>query len=289
MTNANLSHRRQFLKALSMFGALAASGSLFAKSSGRLHVGCQANGYPLSPGDFNGLLDALRNMKSLGYTGFECNVRFVQGQFHRAAQARQEIEQTGVEFIGAHTNMSQATSDGFSEVAKGVHALGAKFMVMSGEGLARDGKFAKPELVHKAAKLTEQSKVCRDAGLRLAYHNHNPEFANHNAEIEALAQETDPDLVHFLIDGGHAYLGGGDPVAFLRAHSKRVCGFHIKTFKGTAQVPLGQGDFDFAELAATIRKTHWNGWLITEEGGSKLGNTAALGPDREYIRRVFGS
>jgi len=32
------------------------------------------------------------------------------------------------------------------------------------------------------------------------------------------------------------------------------------------------------------------GWLITEEGGGpKPGNTTALGPDRAYIRKVFGT
>jgi sugar phosphate isomerase/epimerase len=287
MTRTNLPPRRQFLKILSMLGLLAATGNVFAKRSSGLHVGCQANGFPLSPEDFSGLLNALRSMKGLGYAGFECNVRFVQDQFRRAEQARLEIEQTGVEFLGAHTNVEQAASGDFAELVKGVRAMGAKFMVMSAKGLAADGRFGRPELLRKAAELTELGKVCRDAGLLLAYHNHNPEFANHGAEIEALAQETDPELVHFLIDAGHAYLGGGDPVAFLRVHGQRVRGFHVKTFKGSEQVPLGQGDFDFGELAAAIRKTHWAGWLITEEGGSRLGNTAALGPDRQYIRRVF--
>ena len=75
--------------------------------------------------------------------------------------------------------------------------------------------------------------------------------------------------------------------AAIRLHSYVSMVSGVKTFKGSEQVPLGQGDFDFGELAAAIRKTHWTGWLITEEGGSRLGNTAALGPDRQYIRRVF--
>src|SRR5687767_5689885 len=36
-------------------------------------VGCQANGFPIKPGDFPALLAALKKMKELGYTGFECN------------------------------------------------------------------------------------------------------------------------------------------------------------------------------------------------------------------------
>jgi sugar phosphate isomerase/epimerase len=126
--------------------------------------------------------------------------------------------------------------------------------------------------------------------LLLAYHNHNPEFARHNAEIDALAAATDRQRVSFLMDAGHAKLGGGDPAAFMRKYSDRILGCHLKTYKELVQVPLGQGDWDFVDLAAAIKATNWSGWLITEEGGGpKLGNTAALAPDREYIRKIFGA
>lgn len=163
---------------------------------------------------------------------------------------------------------------------------------MSAAGLSPNGKFEPEALKAKATRLEALAKTCRDNGLRLAYHNHNPEFANHNAEIEALANAASPELVDFLIDAGHAYLGGGNPAEFLEHHPSRIIGFHVKTFSGpneSGQVPLGQGDFDFQDLARSIQKTSWEGWLIDEEGGGPTpGNTAALGPDREYIRRVFG-
>lgn len=275
-------NRRQLL--LLMAGPLARS----QKSAPR--VGCQTNGYPLKAGDFPALLRALDNLKSLGYTGFECNVRFVEGQFGRTAEARREIEKTGVEFIGGHYSMKQAQAATFPQVASNVAALGARAIVMSGSGLSPQGKFEKDAALKKAAEIDALAKVCRAQGLRLAYHNHNPEFANHNAEIEALAAATHPDLVDFLMDAGHGYLGGGNPAEFMTRHSRRILGCHVKTFKGKQeQVPLGQGDFGFEALADAIRKTGWSGWLITEEGGgAKGGNTGALGPDREYIRRIFG-
>jgi inosose dehydratase len=275
-------NRRQLL--LLMAGPLARA----QKSAPR--VGCQTNGYPLKAGDFPALLRALDNMKSLGYAGFECNVRFVEGQFGRTAEARREIEKTGVEFIGGHYSMKQAQADTFARVASNVAALGARAIVMSGSGLSPEGKFEKDAALKKAAAIDALAKVCRAEGLHLAYHNHNPEFANHNAEIEALAAATNPDLVDFLMDAGHGYLGGGNPAEFMTRHTRRILGCHVKTFKGKQeQVPLGQGDFGFEALADAIRKTGWSGWLITEEGGGvKGGNTAALGPDREYIRRIFG-
>jgi inosose dehydratase len=240
-------------------------------------------------------------MKKLGYVGFECNIRFVQDQFGRAAEARREIEKTGVQFIAAHTSMQQSKSETFGKACTGVVALGAERIVMSGTGLAvqvtldaapdgKDGKFEPDALRQKCAALDALGKTCQQHGIRMAYHNHNPEFANNNAEIEGLATGTNPELVDFLMDAGHGYLGGGNPADFMSKHSDRIYGCHIKTFRGKdQQVPLGQGDFDFQALAASIKQTKWTGWLITEEGGSpRYMGTAAVGPDRTYIRKVFG-
>ncbi len=260
--------------------------------SRRIRVGCQANGFPYKQGDFEGLLKALEEMKRLGYEGFECNYRFLEGQFGRIAEARARMERPGVKFIGAHASMEQMRGEAGERIAAGVAGLGGECIVMSGRGLSPTGHFEQAALLEKAKTLEGLARMLQKHKLRLAYHNHNPEFANHNAEMNGLAEKTSPELVSFFMDAGHGYLGGGDPAAFLSAHHKRIYGIHLKTFKGketSGQVPLGQGDFDFQELAAAVKKTGWSGWLVVEEGGGpKGGNTAALGPDREYIRRTFG-
>lgn len=284
--------RRQFVGGLPLwltaFATLPGS-RLFAAASSRPRVGCQANGFPLKPGDFPGLLAALRKMKQLGYDGFECNIRFVESQFDRTADARRQIEDTGVAFIGTHTSMQLAKPNVFPRWVEKVAALGGAHIVMSGTGLAADGNFAPAALQQKATALNALGRTCSDGGLRLAYHNHNPEFARHNAEIEALAAATEPEHVSFLMDAGHAHLGGGDPAAFMQKFSRRIVGCHLKTYKELVQVPLGHGDWEFNDLAAAIAAQNWSGWLITEEGGGpKPGNTTALAPDREYIRKTFG-
>lgn len=276
--------RRTFLAASSAALAWARSGSI--------QVGCQTNGFPLKAGDFPALLQALESLKKLGYTGFECNFRFLESEFGRAAAAREQIGKTGVKLIGAHASMDQISGAKGAAILAGVAAFGADCIVLSGKGLSPEGKFERTALLAKAKELERLGGILQQKGLKLAYHNHNPEFANNNAEINGLAENTNPALVHFLMDAGHGYLGGGNPAAFLSAHSKRIYGIHLKTFKGkevSGQMPLGQGDFDFQALAAAVKKTGWSGWIIDEEGGGpRGGNTAALGPDRQHIRKLFG-
>ncbi len=281
--------RRRFLGAVTILSAAPA----LAKDSG-LRIGCQANGFPPKQGDYPGLLTVLPQMKELGYTGFECNTRFVEAQFDRAAEARRELAKDGLVFIGAHYSMQQVKPDTFSKVAAGVAALGAQAIVMSGKALSTDGNFSSDDAKKKAADMNALGRICREHGIRMAYHNHNNEFKNGNAEVNALADATDSKLVDFLMDAGHGYLGGGNPAEFMRNHAKRIYGCHVKTFRGpeasAKQVPLGKGDFGFEALAAAIKNTGWSGCLIDEEGGGpKGGDTAAVGPDREYFRRIFGA
>jgi sugar phosphate isomerase/epimerase len=255
-----------------------------------IKAGCQANAWPLKQGDFDQLIRVVETIKTLGYSGFECNIRFVRDQFDQPAGARRRLQATGVQFIGTHTNMQEAAHEGFAKLAAGARALGAEFIVMSGAGLSPNGQFSPESLSAKVAQLENAAKTCLQCGIQLAYHNHTAEFANKNAEIEALADHTDPKLVSFLMDAGHGYQGGGDPAAFMLRDSQRIVGCHVKTFREkTRQVPLGQGDFGFEPLAAAIKKTNWAGWLIDEEGGGPAGgNASAVGPDRKYIRDVFG-
>jgi len=261
----------------------------FAESS-RPKVGCQVNGFAARTGDFSELLTVLPKIKSLGYTGFECNNHFVLSELDHPADARRRIQASGLEFIGMHTSMAEAEKNDLGKLVRGGAALGCHYIVMSASGLSSTGTFTPDALKEKVTTLERYGRLCKEGGMALAYHNHMPEFANSNAEIQALADHTDPQLVSFLIDAGHAYQGGGNPAEFMRRNSRRIVGCHIKTFKNkTQQVPLGQGDFGFEDLAAAIREKNWSGWLIDEEGGTPQGSdTAAVGPDREYIRRIFG-
>src|SRR5579863_8382270 len=135
--------------------------------------------------------------------------------------------------------MNNSKSEAFAKTAAGAASLGALRIVMSGTGLSPEGTFEPGALKAKAVEMERMGKVCQANGIRMAYHNHNPEFANHNAEIEALAKATSAELVDFLMDAGHGYLGGGNPAEFMAHHSKRIFGCHVKTFHGKdEQKPL---------------------------------------------------
>lgn len=259
-------------------------------SKSRNVVGCQTNAWQHTPGNFPELLDLLARIKRFGYEGFETNLRDVQDQFASPAQARSQIEATGLKFYAPHCNINSPV-ESFKAVAGGSAALGASRIVVSGGGSFKNGKLDEAALSHKVEALTAVGKIVKERGLRLVYHNHKPEFVENGAESEELLRRTDPELVNLILDQGHAFEAGADVNAFFARHAKRIDAMHIRDLRDGKQVPLGKGEYDFKTLAAEIKKAAWPGWLETEEElrtkDFALAD-ATVQSDRQFFRTMFG-
>ena len=110
--------------------------------------GCQANGWNLDPAHFDMLLTAIREMKQLGFQGFETNLRFVEPQLDRVSEAKAQLDRIGLEFIAAHTNLPdyeklgpEKAADEISKSAEQARKFGAHAIVVSHKGLSPTGEF----------------------------------------------------------------------------------------------------------------------------------------------------
>ena len=254
--------------AFSSFGLPRAFGQT-GRTSARIRFGVQLNAFPIDPKRFETFLDTLVLVKQTGYQGFEAGFRFLNEQFAAPAPARRSIEQTGLTFFGIHIFFPDQGYDPatkiaapavYEPVARGGAALGAKHLILSG------APAADPEqLKRKIEALNTAGRFAQSAGLTVAYHNHWWEFESKIGEIEALYTQTDPRLVSFVLDAGHAFHGGANVPEFIRAHSRRIIGFHLRDYKNGQYVTLGEGDFPLAQVAAVIRQIGWKGWVENEE------------------------
>ena len=262
---------------MQVLGTLAAGGVLssLAPPAARaavppgIHFGVQLNAFPIDPHNFKSFLEVLAQVEQVGYQGFESSFRNLSPQFAHPAPARQSIEKTGLTFFGIHIFFPDpgydqstriAAASVYEPVAHGGAALGAKYLILSGAPSENPD-----QLKRKIEALDAAGRYARSAGLAAAYHNHWWEFRSKIGEIDALYTQTDPELVHFVLDAGHAYHGGANVPAFIRAHSKRIAGFHLRDFKNGDYVELGTGTFPLREVADTITQIGWKGWVENEE------------------------
>jgi sugar phosphate isomerase/epimerase len=103
--------------------------------------------------------------------------------------------------------------------------------------------------------LTEQfnkaGEICKKSGIKFGYHNHYTEFKKVEGQVilNFLIENTDPSLVFFQLDMGHAVNGGGDILEYLRKYPKRFLSWHASDFKkGQDYTELGHGDVPYDEL-----------------------------------------
>ncbi|PWW02068.1 2-keto-myo-inositol dehydratase [Hoeflea marina] len=125
---------------------------------------------------------------------------------------------------------------------------------------------------------------CLDQGIRLVYHHHMGTIVETEAEIDRLMAETGPHT-GLLLDTGHCYFGGGNPLALARRHIDRVFHIHAKNIRldvmrdvrseglsflegvrrGVFTVPGDpDGIIDFEPVLAVAADNGYEGWLVIE-------------------------
>lgn len=119
-------------------------------------------------------------------------------------------------------------------------------------------------------------------GLAFAYHFHLGTVVERQADVDAFIAAT-PEDVGFVVDTGHAALGGVDAAALIRAHPQRIVHMHAKDIRRTVFDALmaarrsfldgvvagvftapGDGDLDFAPVLRALADIGYDGWIVIE-------------------------
>jgi sugar phosphate isomerase/epimerase len=103
--------------------------------------------------------------------------------------------------------------------------------------------------------------LCRNAGVQLAYHNHNHEFRVHGGVVgyDELLRLSDPRLVKMELDCFWMTFAGHDPVEYMHKYPGRFPLLHIKDlksgykpttddFKGNPFAEVGSGVIDWKRI-----------------------------------------
>jgi inosose dehydratase len=291
--------RREIIQALAAvsLGALSLVRGLadLREKDPQIKFGAQTNAWAIDPQKPDTFFDVLQQIKQIGYDGFETGFFNLLGSFDAPTATAQRIAATGLSFLGIHIFLAPDKWDVttrippsalYEKVAHGGAALGAQQLILSGAAAANN-----QQLKAKAEELNHAGRVAKAAGLKLAYHNHWYEFQSKIGEIEALYAQTDPSLVSFLLDAGHAYHGGANLPDFLRKHANRIVALHFRDYRDGHLVPLGKGTFPLAEVAATLKHLHWSGWAINEEEreDSTKGGRSFIEPAYQAMRGAFST
>lgn len=133
--------------------------------------------------------------------------------------------------------------------------------------------------------LDQIGHMANERGMRLCYHPHMGTGVNIEADVDRLMDSTHPDLVHLLLDTGHLYFAGVDPLAVTRKYGHRIKHIHLKNNRaavveqarakgwsfqtsvenGVFTVPGDpEGCIDFAPIFAALGAAKFEGWIVVE-------------------------
>lgn len=227
---------------------------------------------------------------------------FFQGRFYQAEEQESILAQAvqQAEFSAAIGQSSLFVSAFVSPPER--YALAGR--IRPGEPVSLDsGQFA------CMARLLERiADLWQGYGIDLCYHPHVATYVEAPHEIDLLMQSTDATLVKLGADTGHIFFGGGDPVRLIERYCDRLAALHVKDVRRQVVqdvrslgldyrqacargvwTELGQGDIDFPQLFALLRKRGWSGWVIVETDHTALDTAAESSRmSREYLRKVIG-
>lgn len=219
-----------------------------------LPIGLQT--YTLGDAMGKDLDGTLARLAAMGFRTLE-----LPGFYGHTVQAlREAAVKHNLKYTSIHVNMTaRGTDPGLDQdvprLAADLHVLGVTDVVVpmypvpERFGTARQGEefgafmervatgMSRAEWRGLAQQLNAAGVKLRREGLRLGYHNHNPELApvDNSTGLEILLAETSPEDVTFEIDVAWVAAAGRDPVELLLTHGRRFQLMHVKDLHATTK------------------------------------------------------
>ena len=132
-----------------------------------------------------------------------------------------------------------------------------------------------------AATLNKAAEICKQTGIKLAYHNHDFEFAPLAGTngLDVLLKGTDPKLVFFEMDIYWVSKAGKDPLTYFSKHPGRFAMWHVKDMDKTPQknfTEVGSGVINFKKIFTYAKQSGMKYFFVEQDQcpGEPLDSTA---------------
>lgn len=123
-------------------------------------------------------------------------------------------------------------------------------------------------------RFNECGKICKDNGIKFAYHNHAYTFKPFSGMIphDFIMDNTDPDLVDHEMDIYWVVTGGADPIKYLKKYPNRFRLCHVKdrmknvpAEEQSASCDLGTGIIDYPKILKVAKEQGMEYFILEQE------------------------
>lgn len=227
----------------------------------------------------------LKQVASFGYKQIE-SFEGKDGMFWGMGNTgfKSYMDELGMTIVSSHCDINKD----FERKAGEAAAIGMKYLICPAIGKQK----TLDDYKKAAEKFNDRGEICKKAGLRFAYHNHEYSFTKQDAQFpqDIMMQNTNAGLVDFEMDIYWVVTGGQDPIAWINNYPDRFRLFHIKDRKKNASpetraafAELGTGKINFAEIVK-VAKMKGDPYLIVEQDQTDTTPLVAVQRNAEYMK-----
>jgi len=234
--------------------------------------------------DFDGTIEQLAK---IGYKNLE-----FAGYYNRTPeQVRALLDRLQLVSRSSHIGAPLMRQDAAGQI-RAAKTIGQEYITLPSYNFGKEGLAGWRKGV---AEFNQWGAMCRDAGLRLAYHNHAAEFAplEGTTGYDVLVKEVDPKLVDFELDVYWVRFADQDPLALFAKYPGRFAMWHAKDMMLTdgtkGMAPVGKGTIDFKAIFARARESGMKYFFVEHDTAAQYpgGSLASVQASHDYLRQLL--
>jgi sugar phosphate isomerase/epimerase len=223
----------------------------------------------------------LKQVASFGYTqveGYEGPKGLFWGMTNK--EFKSYLDGLGLQYVSSHCAYTKDLEKKADEAAE----IGMKYLMCPYLGAQKNldayKKFA--EGFNKAGE------ICKQRGLRFAYHNHDYSFKKVAGEYpqDVMMQNTDKALVDYELDMYWVVAAGQDPVEWFKKYPGRFVLGHVKDRKGDKTATLGTGTINYPAILKEAGKAGMKYLIVEQEHYEGTTPIAAAKADADYMKNL---
>jgi sugar phosphate isomerase/epimerase len=290
-------NRRAFLFELAVMGLSTSALSACARAAAGGTGVTQASALPTRIGlqlytvrdllekDFEGTLE---KVAQIGYTDVE-----FAGYYNRTPeQVRAVMDRLKLVSSSTHIGAQLMRQDAAAQI-RSAKVLGQEYITIPSYNFGKEGITGWKA---GAAEFNKWGALCRDAGLKLGYHNHSAEFVKVEGGpmgLDVLLREADPALVDFEMDLYWTVFAEQDPLAWFAKYPGRFAMWHTKDMAvkpATGMAPVGLGSLDFKSYFAHARESGMKHFFVEHDTAASYpgGSLASIQASYTNLRKLVG-
>jgi sugar phosphate isomerase/epimerase len=232
----------------------------------------------------------VRAVADMGYQCVEFFAPYFEWTEGQTKQMRKLMDGLGIHCYSTHNNQAYFSAENLSKARDMNLILGSRYMVMASSkpGPGLDGWKQVAEMLNSSADKLKAS------GLKVGYHNHQPEFAmvDGRRPMEILAKNTGHSIM-LQLDVGTCLEAGADPVAWIQANPGRIRSMHCKDWspdpaKGY-KVLFGEGVAPWKKLFAAAESAGGIEYYLIEQEGSRFSELETVHKCLQEFRKVHSA